>query len=142
MKFKNRVDWTFMIIPILLVSGAIFILIGKIESLNFGELLGWFFFSLLPALPIFLLAFKRKGRYEIKDNYLHYNMIYPKGRINISTITKIDANTTKWAGLKAGTSLTGIIIYYNAFDELFISPENQDVFLKMLKEKNPGIEII
>ena len=42
---------------------------------------------------------------------------------------------------KASLALTGLIIKYNRWDDLFISPQNQDQFIAELQKINPEIKV-
>lgn len=91
---------------------------------------------------LFYFIFRRKGRYVIKDDYVYYNMFPLTGKIKIDSIKKIEMNKPLWAGLKASTSIYGMIVHFNSYDEIAISPVKTGEFINLLKEKNPKIEII
>jgi hypothetical protein len=59
-----------------------------------------------------------------------------------SSIRKIEVGTKLYGGLKFSTSLHGLVIHYNKFDDLFISPENAELFMEKLVALNPAITII
>ena len=61
--------------------------------------------------------------------------------IPIRKITKVEVGKTKWVGYKLGLSTKGLIIHYNQYDEIYITPQNQDKFCKQLKLVNKQIEI-
>jgi len=46
------------------------------------------------------------------------------------------------ATMKFSLSSKGILIKYNKYDELYISPEDQDQFIKELQEKNTTIKVV
>jgi hypothetical protein len=64
-----------------------------------------------------------------------------KRRIPYASIRKIDQHTNLYAGLKMSTSFRGIIIHYNKFDELFISPAESARFIALLLERNEAIVV-
>lgn len=64
-------------------------------------------------------------------------------RIKIKTINKIENHEgivvpTMW---KLGFSHRGIIITYNKFDSIYISPKNKPQFLTELQKLNPNISL-
>ena len=66
------------------------------------------------------------------------------GEFDIKTIRKIEHHKgivvpTIW---KPALSHIGLIITYNKYDDIYISPENEEEFLKHLLGINPNIEII
>jgi hypothetical protein len=73
---------------------------------------------------------------------MHYKMLLLKGKIKISDIKRIEVNKTLWVGLKASSSLNGLIIHYGKYDEIAISPEKQDLFVNELLKHNSNIELV
>jgi hypothetical protein len=61
--------------------------------------------------------------------------------IEYSEIKKVTTNTTLFVGLKLSLSIKGIVVHYGKYEAIFISPQEQEKFLEMLKEKNPTISI-
>lgn len=53
-----------------------------------------------------------------------------KGRININSITEVIKGKTLWVGYRPATSRKGLIIKYNRYDEIYISPSTNDAFIK------------
>jgi hypothetical protein len=61
---------------------------------------------------------------------------------DISKITKIRNGETMWSGFhRYGTTTKGLIIYTKYKDDLYITPENEEDFLKKILEINPNIII-
>ena len=46
-----------------------------------------------------------------------------------------------WAGLKPATATKGLIIRYNTYDEIYISPESNEAFIEDLKKINGNTQI-
>ncbi len=65
-----------------------------------------------------------------------------KKNIPIRTITKLEIGKTKWVGYKLGLSQKGIVVHYNKYDEIYISPKRQAEFCKELKKIDRNIEVI
>ncbi|HET8839525.1 MAG TPA: PH domain-containing protein, partial [Flavobacteriaceae bacterium] len=49
---------------------------------------------------------------------------------------------TRWCGLKPATAGKGLVVKYNKYDEIYISPKTNDSFVEKLLQLNPKIEII
>lgn len=83
-------------------------------------------------------------KYVIKENELLYNAGPIRGTIKVENIRKI-VHWNKWyvpSFLKLALDKDGVIVYYDKFDDLFISPKNKEDFINILCEINPGIEIV
>lgn len=97
-------------------------------------------FSFLLFLPPCLLAWNYFSTYYLIENgKLKYRSGIIKGEIDISTIQEIYPNKSLWFGLKPALAQKGIIIKYNKFDEIYISPENNERFTEELIKINPSI---
>ena len=79
--------------------------------------------------------------YELTKSELIYKSGPIKGKINIEEITEIKKNKTLWSGLKPATSRNGLIIKYRKFEEIYISPETNDIFINKILEINKSIKI-
>jgi hypothetical protein len=80
--------------------------------------------------------------YVIQDNKLWYRSALLKGVIDIDTIVEIIKNKSSYSGVKPALSLKGIVIKYNRWDEIYISPKNADQFINTLKTINQNIRVV
>lgn len=142
MKFKSRKDFLFIAILILITVGLLYfnILIFLDEEESLVSKIG---FSVLNFLITGLLIWIYFGtHYKLKDEFFYYNSGPIKGKIPISSIRKIQHPKTLFAGiLKPATALNGLIIFYNKFDEIYISPDSNEKFVEAILKLNPKIEI-
>jgi hypothetical protein len=90
-----------------------------------------FLFSLIPTTY-----------YDIKEDQLLCKTLFFNKKLTIDSIRKIDVGNSLYAGMKMSLALKGIIIHFNKYDEIYISPENQEEFVQHLVKINPQIEII
>lgn len=99
--------------------------------------------ALLPMIvPILLLTGTLfRTDYRIKGDKLFYRTGFFRGSVAILTIRKIERNQTLWAGYKAAAATRGLVIHYNQFDDLYVTPQREDDFLTSLKRINPAIEV-
>ncbi len=65
-----------------------------------------------------------------------------RGSIPIADINQVIKNTTLWVGLKPATARNGIIIKYGDYNELYVSPVNNEKFIDHLLEYNPDIAVV
>lgn len=56
-------------------------------------------------------------------------MIIFKKRINVRSIRRFEKANGFYAGWKMSTSWNCIVMHYNTYDELLISPENEELFI-------------
>jgi hypothetical protein len=99
---------------------------------------------LLAGTAAFLVLVLVNTKYIIKANYLYCYGGPVRRKIDIGTITKIEADNhlIKPVLLKLSLHHKGFIIYYNMSDGVFISPKDQDQFIASLLEVNPAIAVI
>jgi hypothetical protein len=105
--------------------------------------------SIIPIVIVslvigFLLWVLLDTRYVIKNHFLLYRSGPIRGRINIEQIQKIKKHSGLYVPvtLKPALDTKGLIITYNKYDDLFISPIKSDLFLEELMKINPKIEIV
>lgn len=80
--------------------------------------------------------------YISDDKLLHYKSAFLKGTIDISKINKIERHSGLYAGVKPSLSAKGIVINYNKWDDIYLSPANLDQFIGALKAINPRISVV
>lgn len=100
---------------------------------------------LIVATIIFLIWILVDTKYIIRDDIiLHYHSGPIRGKINIQSIRKIEfqygwVSKSLW---KASLDKDGLYIYYNKFDDVYISPKHREEFVNYLLKINPKIELI
>ena len=83
-------------------------------------------------------------KYTIKNAYLFYYSGPVRGKIAIDSIRKIK-HQKGWiceSFIKPALGINGLYIYYNKFDDIYISPKDKEAFVNYLLKINPKIEII
>ena len=63
------------------------------------------------------------------------------GKIKIDRITEIVKGHTPWIGLKYATARKGLNIKFDEYNEIYISPKTEEIFIKKIAELNSGIKI-
>ena len=95
---------------------------------------------LIPAAGMAWIWFDT--RYIIDGPYLYYQSGPFRGQVAIADIRSVVVNKTLWVGFRPALATGGLIIRYNRWDEIYISPRNPERFLAVLTERNPRIECI
>lgn len=141
--FKNKRNYRVFAEILLYLSPAI-LLILAVSYYQDKPMIEAFYASLyMTILTQGLIAiFFFTTRYKLDEKYFYYRSGFIFGKIEVSSIHKLDLNKTLFVGMRPATSRNGIIIYYNKYDEIYISPENNVEFAEALLELNPEIKII
>jgi hypothetical protein len=118
-------------------------LLGAITGLFIYSLISDKFnwpFSLLILIPVcFMLWVYFNTYYILENNLLKYRSGFLKGKIDITKIHEIHPDKTLWYGLKPALAQNGIIIKFNKYDEIYISPVSNKEFIEELIKINPSI---
>lgn len=139
MKFNSKKGISFGIIFLaistLLTAIMIFTLIYEGYSKSIFLLL------ILIVLCISLLCWIYFGtEYILSQNgQLIYRSGPLRGKIDIERITEVVIGKTLWAGIKPATSRNGLIIKYDKFNEIYISPKDGELFVKVICKMNDKI---
>lgn len=140
MVFKSRKDAFFILVYLntsaLLIIYFIYKIISSINSSSFGIVN-----LLIVLLVVTYLLFTLNTKYKLSKTKLHYKSGFIRGEIEINTITEITKGKTLWLGTKPATALKGLIIKYNKYDELYISPKTNDSFIAEILKFNSDIKI-
>ena len=79
--------------------------------------------------------------YQLTNTLLKYRSGPMSGQIEIERIREIEVGKTLWVGLKPATARKGLIIKYDKYNEIYISPATNDLFIEHLLKLNKGIKI-
>lgn len=140
MHFKSRKGIVFGVIIGVIQIILFFIMIRAFTQKPWSyEML--FPLGLIVASAFFILWLWFATSYNITLTHLHYQSGPFKGKIPVDQITEIIVNKTLWAGMRPATARGGLIVKYNKYDEIYISPYTNESFLKILLEYNPNIKI-
>ena len=129
--YKSKIDWwlgLLLVYPIYL----------SVASLIKGQ---WLYGLAGLGFVIGVVLFISKTtRYIIKENQLIVKSMWiVNERIEISKIRKIEKSNSILSS--PALSLDRIALYYNKYDEVYISPKEKQDFLNNLLEINPRIEV-
>ena len=95
----------------------------------------------MMAVSVFLLWIFYGTKYELSENHLKYKCGPINGKIELKKINQIVKEKSLWSGLRPATARNGLIIKYEKYNEIYISPKTNETFIKKILELNSGIEI-
>ncbi|WP_183906671.1 PH domain-containing protein [Rufibacter immobilis] len=128
----------------LTIWGTSLLLLGLLatEVQSTMPLLGKIALALLCLLLCGLLLWIWFGTfYRITSSTLSYRSGPIHGQIPVQQIKEIRLNTYLWSGLRPALGPKGLVVLYNKWDEIYLSPLDQETFLKTLLQLNPDIII-
>lgn len=138
--YKSKRDWVYGSIFLGITLLFAVILVSSYFDSDFWNWMLMVF--ILGAINLIILINFFFIKITIKGEELIVSVIYNVFRINIFKITKVRIGETMWSGFnKCGTSVGGLIIFSKFKNDLYITPKNQDEFLKELLEINRHIII-
>lgn len=128
--FKSKIDWWFgliLVYPIFL----------SITALLEGE---WIGLLGLAGVVGFILILSKTTQYIINENQLIVKSTWiVNERIDISKIKKIEKSNSILSS--PALSVDRLLVRYNKYDEVLISPKEKKEFIDELLKINPAIEI-
>jgi hypothetical protein len=136
MRFLGKRDpftfyvWLAMLIP----YGGIWLLIYEPEK-DFFPL--YLFGSFWLFLGIIFYLIVRSTFYTFVDNetLVCQTMHFFKKRIPVQSIRKFEKSIGFYAGIKMSTAWRCLIMHYGTYEELLISPENEELFIAEVERR-------
>lgn len=138
MKFSSRKDFLHIFLTIL----CIIILWLPVVFLH--SIMGWFYYTVAGLVTIIFVLFSFFVSYEINDKHLVSKFLFIKFEVDLDRLTVI--NKTKNFYLSFATAYERLEIRFgyaknNFYTRFYVSPQNQDNFIKLLKERCPEVKI-
>jgi hypothetical protein len=123
-----------------IMAGVVLFMIGEMVLLPFQEKP---IVDVIFALSIGMIAWMWFGTsYRIAAGHLYFASGPFRGKIAIADITHVTCGETMWAGYRPALARKGIVVRYNRWDEIYISPKDQAAFVAALVERNSGIVVV
>jgi len=134
MRFKSRVDWFYKsIIGFITIVFSIEIY-SSFQSENLQDVL--IMSSIFLLILGFLVYIPCSTYFVVTETHLVCSSFYFwKVVVSYDKIRKVERQKGLFVGWKMATSITGLILTYNKYDELFISPEKEELFMELINEK-------
>ena len=103
----------------------------------------YIFNAIMITIVLALVWILLDTKYILKENKIFYNSGPFRGAIAIDSIKKIERHSGLMVPVtfKPALNTKGLIIHYNSFDDIYISPNQEDLFIEELLKVNPDIEI-
>jgi hypothetical protein len=79
--------------------------------------------------------------YQLSEKGLSYRNGPLRGKIDLDRIREIEKGRTLWVGLRPATARKGLIVKYDRFEEIYISPDSNDTFIEKILELKKDIHI-
>lgn len=103
----------------------------------------------LSAAPLYIISLiilvflggMATTHYIVTPSHIIYKCGFINGKIEINNIHEIVKGKTMHVGFKPALATKGLIIKYNKFDDIYISPETNDAFIEAVLKINPDIKI-
>lgn len=141
MKFRSRKDILFQLLGFCIIGFFIGIILFRILSIGIENYTITWTDILMFAVFGFLIWLGFGTNYELTQTKLKYKSGPIRGEIEIDKIHEIIKGKTLWSGFKPATARNGLIIKYEKYNELYISPKTNDSFIKKILELNNKIKI-
>lgn len=141
MTFTNRIDnFTLSLITVVILiclSTIFFTWWSNTQIFGFNL---WLTILLLSIIGIIIWTIK-DTYYILTEKELKFKSGFLKGSIKTESIKELEVNKTMWVGIKPATAKRGVIVKYNQFDQIYISPRDNEEFVKELLKIKPEIKI-
>jgi hypothetical protein len=141
MKFKSRKDIFFKLFIIIIISLLLTLTFVEIYFTGLDRPISIFTTILMLSVAGLLLWSFFNTEYELTQTQLRYRSGPIHGEIKIEEIKEIIKGKTLWSGLKLATAKNGLIIKYQKYEEIYISPKTNDSFVTRILELNQNIKI-
>lgn len=143
--YKSSISkWTylsFLLIVVIMISPLLF---GGVSLKDFKDTDVLVYLGISTLVIVLFLWIYFGTYYKIENDYLYHRSGPFFGKMKISSIQKITYHSGWYVPVvyKPSTDIIGLIIVYNKFDDIYLSPKNRELFVKDLITINPKIEII
>ncbi len=97
--------------------------------------------TLVACVLVFYLITYFTTSYKIDSEYLRYRCLVFFGKVKVKSIRRIEVGKNLYSGMKPGTAMKGLIIYYDKYEEVYISPIDNEEVVNALLKINPQIEV-
>lgn len=140
MKFKSKKGALFS--TVMLGSCALILgltVIGLLKGeMNPGE---YWTLPIVAGVCLALLWFYFGTYYELGKDGLVYRWGPIHRKISLDRITEIVKGKTLYIGFRPATSRKGLIVKYDTYNEIYISPQTNETFIQKVLELKSDIKI-
>ncbi len=133
MVFKTRVDQFYKLVVafiFLLFSFILYTIDFKKDTFGFCFTLG-----IHILIMLFFIGSALTTKFTISSTELICETFFWKKIIPLNSFRKVEKQTGLFAGWKISTAYKGVIIHYNKYDELLISPDREQIFISEINNR-------
>ncbi len=141
MKFNSKKSRSHLSVLIILNIFFIGIFFFDLISNSIQLINGLIYFTFIFFLTIIIWGFFNTS-YYIENKYFKYKSGPFYGKIEVSRINTIVKNKTLWSGYKMATATKGLIVKFDNYKEIYISPKSNELFIKEILKLNDKIKIV
>ncbi|NEV93371.1 PH domain-containing protein [Psychroflexus sp. YR1-1] len=141
MKFKSRIDKTFIFIFSLLSLLFSILISQNVLMMNFSKTYVIVLVTAVALLWLLVIWIFLDTSYKITDRKVSFRSGPFYGTIPLKQIKKVMVDKTSWDGKKVALAKKGLVLIYNGNKEIYFAPKTNDSFVDYLKKVNPDIEI-
>jgi len=138
MKFKSAKSW---FVAFVIWGAVLLIIFAGMLAIQEGGPEQWMLIILALVAGIIIWSWFATY-YKIDDNELRYRSGPINGKIPVNVIRAIIKNKTQFSGLKPALGSNGCVVEYEKYNEIYLSPKDQDGFIAELLKINPAIKVI
>ena len=146
MKFRSRRDTLLTVAGAALIAflagAAIVAYLEVPDTISAPEIFDAYFpIALIVLVTGVFLSMFFFTNYELTNGYLKYRCGIIYGKIKISRIREIVVGKTMHVGLKPATATKGLIIKYDKYEDIYISPDSNKSFVDAILKIKPDIVV-
>ena len=134
MRFETKRDNTFLFIFLF-----VFVLYSVIASYSIiaenDYSVIWPFALVLAFLTLLFYLIVKTTYFVFEEHQLVCRSLFFKRSIPYSDIKKIEKQKGLYVGFKMSTAWKGLVVHYNKYDELLVSPEREEEFIQEIQHR-------
>ncbi|MFM7668865.1 MAG: PH domain-containing protein [Bacteroidota bacterium] len=134
MLFKTKKDFTLLFVFLFVFILYSIISIFSIVYENDYSVI-WAFSVVLTILAFLFISIYKTTYFRLDEDVLFCRSLFFTKQIPYSSIRKVEKQQGIYAGFKFSTAWKGLIVHHNKYDEILISPENEELFIEKLTER-------
>ena len=136
MKFNSRKDTFFKLFNIITISLLLILTFVEIYFVGLNIAISIFVVILMLSVVGLLVWLFFDTEYYLSQTELEYKSGPVRGKIKTEQIKEIIKGKTLWSDLKPASARNWLIIKHQKYEEIYISPKTNDLFIEKILELN------
>lgn len=141
MKFESRKSIFFKLFTVIFVALMLTLTFVEIYFRDFNESINIFIILLALSVAVLILWIYFGTIYELNSAEFKYRSGLISGKMKIEKITEIILNSNRFIVTKPAAAANGLIIKCGIYDEVYITPETNELFIEKILDLNKDIKI-